>query len=345
MPEIKIIGHDKVKEYLICSQTKGLLNHAYLLIGPEGVGKRLLVDWFVSRLLCENNSACGYCQSCSSLNLSQSSDVLVIEKSPDKQDITINQIRAIKKFINLGSLTGNWRVVIIDGAHYLNQESSNALLKSLEEPVNKVIFFLLSSHPTALLPTIKSRCFIIQLGLVKKKEIENLLPKYLSPSQIRLIASLSGGRPGKALRLINNPEILNKSLECADLLLNFLKNNQYYLVVNYLESEFKEQTGDQSTNRQKAQQLILVWQSVVRDIIFQKLGLDDYIIYQTLKSNYEKLNKLRLLDMYLISKLLQRAQEKILNNANIRLTLEWICYNFLLFNKDTSFQGQLNNVK
>lgn len=160
------------------------LPHAILLRGRSGVGKTVLARAFAQALLCErrqpNGMACGQCEACGWFELGNHPDFRQVEpdalslinteageggertKEPSKQ-IRIEQVRALQDFLAVGSHRGGLRVTIIRPAEAMNVATANALLKSLEEPPAGVLFLLVSSQPTRLLPTIRSRCQAIDV--------------------------------------------------------------------------------------------------------------------------------------------------------------------------------------
>ena len=147
----------------------GRMHHAWLITGPEGVGKATLAYRFARRLLAGQPAE-------ESLRLDQAhpvfrrvaaashADLLTVERVYDdrrkrmKTQFAVDDIRRINGFMSLTPAEGGWRVAIIDGAEELNQASANALLKVLEEPPPGAILLLVCSAVGRLLPTIRSRC-------------------------------------------------------------------------------------------------------------------------------------------------------------------------------------------
>lgn len=323
----EFVGNKQVYNFLTNSWKNNALNHAYLLIGALGIGKYTLVKHFVKSLLCEQGKACGKCQSCLQVEAEQHPDVWLVKKESGKQDIAIEQVRQLQHFVSLGSLSGSWRVVIVDGAHFLNAESGNALLKSLEEPAANVVFFLLSAEPKKILPTIKSRCFVLQFGLVPAAEIKDFLTsKKISDKEALDLANLAGGRPGVAINLLNQPDELEQKISQAELFLSLLKVGGFTEVVKYFENQFKDSTSEASLNRQQALDLISVWRIMGRDLLCYKIGLNQFIRYQVLDSKLDLAEKLSLKVLWGVGKLLQEAESRLMSNSHTRLTLEWLAY-------------------
>ncbi|HPM08355.1 MAG TPA: AAA family ATPase [Candidatus Pacearchaeota archaeon] len=162
------------------------LSHAYLFYGNSKI-KEFALE-FVSKINCkgQGEKPCHNCQSCRDFDNKIFSDLKLIEplsqdsKGNQKKgnEILIDQIRDAQYFASLTSMNDCYKVVIIDYAHYLNQEAQNALLKILEEPNKRVIFILISEYPDILLETILSRCTKIFFPFLEQ-EITEQDKKYI----------------------------------------------------------------------------------------------------------------------------------------------------------------------
>ncbi len=137
-------------------------------------------------------------------------DLLTVERAYDekrkrmKTQIAVDDVRKINGFMSLTPAEGGWRVVIVDGAEELNQNSANALLKVLEEPPPRAVLLLVCSAAGRLLPTIRSRCRRLRLRPLADEPMTRLLSDYLptldADDRARLIA-LAEGSPGRAIML------------------------------------------------------------------------------------------------------------------------------------------------
>lgn len=157
------------------------LPHAFLIHGPEGIGKTAFAGSIAHSVLCESprdGDPCGQCSACTWLAAGTHPDLRVLEPEiPDSAEpeeqatsvkggahILIEQVRALSDFINISSHRGRAKVIIIRPAESLNVNAANALLKNLEEPPANVYFILISHRPHFLPATIRSRCRLIPLG-------------------------------------------------------------------------------------------------------------------------------------------------------------------------------------
>jgi DNA polymerase-3 subunit delta' len=209
----RLIGHDAAERAILDAFRGGRLHHAWLITGPEGVGKATLAYRFARRLLAGGAET---------LDLDPShlvfrrvaagthADLLTIEREWDekkkrlKKNIAAEAVRDIPGFLHLTPAEGGWRVVIVDGAEDMNAHSANALLKVLEEPPARAVLMLISATPGRLLPTIRSRCRMLALSPLADADMGRVLGTYLPdlPAAERAtLASLAEGAPGRALAL------------------------------------------------------------------------------------------------------------------------------------------------
>lgn len=187
--------------------------HAYLLHGPAGSGKQQLAENFARFLLCRQpvaDSACGKCSSCKLYQADSHPDLLRVEPEEEGKGILIGRIRELVGQIQQTPQQGGRLVVILQPAEAMTIESSNALLKSLEEPTASTIFILVSHQPGFLLPTIKSRCVLQACPLPAPAQALDWLGGQLSAldtDECRLLLTLAAGSPLKAVAFANDEVI------------------------------------------------------------------------------------------------------------------------------------------
>ncbi len=208
-----LIGHEAAEAAILDSLQGGRLHHAWLISGPEGVGKATLAYRFARRLLAGGSATLemGAGEAVfRRVAASTHADLLTIEREWDekkkrlKKQIAAETARQIPPFLHLTPAEGGWRVVILDGAEDLNPQSANALLKVLEEPPARAVLILVCSAPGRLLPTIRSRCRHLALAPLDNAQMERALALYLPavPQADRAaLAALTDGSPGRALAL------------------------------------------------------------------------------------------------------------------------------------------------
>jgi DNA polymerase-3 subunit delta' len=214
-----ILGQDWAVSHLKTAMLAGRLSHAYLFLGADGVGKATTAMALAAALNCdqpgEDGDACGVCPSCRRLAAGTHPDFLVISPPESKNQISIDQIRELRRLTEYPPLGGGWRVVLIKPAEALsaNIAAANALLKTLEEPPAQHLLVLTARGEADLLPTIVSRCHKLALAPLPTALIIRELQsrRGLSSSQAALVTALSGGSLGRALTL--NPEELVQQLD------------------------------------------------------------------------------------------------------------------------------------
>ncbi len=194
-----IIGHKRQQERLKALFKKDKIPHAFLFSGPESVGKRKVVFWFLKMINCEKErlSASCNCSSCCEIERSLHTDITEI--SSLKKEIQLEQIEEVIEKSYYKSAKARFKGIVINDAHLMNLYAQNSLLKVLEEPPEKTIIFLITSFKRILFSTVVSRAFEMKFSIVPKKEIEEKI-------EDREAVKLSLGRPGLAINYLNFPE-------------------------------------------------------------------------------------------------------------------------------------------
>jgi DNA polymerase III subunit delta' len=217
-----LLGHEAAERTVLDAMHHGRMHHAWLITGPEGIGKATLAFRFARRLLA------GKPGEASSLALDPAhpvfrrvvagghADLVTIERVVNektkrlKRDIAVDDVRKINGFMALTPAEGGWRVAIVDGAEDLNQASGNALLKILEEPPSRAILILVCSTPGRLPATIRSRCRRLALSPLADDVMARLLADYLpdhSQNDRDRLITLAEGSIGRALAMADEDGI------------------------------------------------------------------------------------------------------------------------------------------
>lgn len=144
------------------ARQSGRLPHALLLHGAQGLGKAMFARWLAQSLLCSSPNTelapCGTCASCKLVQAGTHPDFLFVTPEEDKQQISVDQVRAACDRLAMTSSRSGYRIAIIDPAQQMTVAAANSLLKTLEEPGERSLLILLSNQASTVLPTIRSRC-------------------------------------------------------------------------------------------------------------------------------------------------------------------------------------------
>lgn len=197
--------HQSSWDKIVAARSKNHLPHALILSGAEGTGKLDFAKQLVTSLLCSSpidNKACQNCQSCKTYQSGANPDFLNIELLESKQQISVDQVRQLSQFLSYTRSFNGYRVVLLNPAERMNQNSANSLLKSLEEPASNTVIVLVTTQLSRLLPTIKSRCQLITLPTPNKAQAIAWM-KEQSPdlSNADDLLSMAQGHPLTALEI------------------------------------------------------------------------------------------------------------------------------------------------
>lgn len=227
-----VYGHEWAVKLLQQHIASREVRHAYLFTGPAGVGRRTLALRFAQALNCPTPAApgqpCGVCRTCAQIERMQQTDLSVVQAEVEGGTLRVEQVRELQHSLSLRPYESAWRVAMLLRFQEANANAQNALLKTLEEAPAYVVLLLTADSAESLLPTVASRCEILRLRPLAVAELERLLQteRHLSAEEARLLAHLAGGRPGYALRLLAQPEILEQRREFLDDLIYLLGANR-----------------------------------------------------------------------------------------------------------------------
>lgn len=190
----------------------GDIHHAYLITGPQGVGRRTLALRLAQAVNCPQPVApgepCLTCRTCLQIERMQYPDLAVIQSEQRGAQLKVDQIRELQGSLALAPYEARFRVALLLHFEEANPYASNALLKTLEEPNPRVLLILTAESAELLLPTIVSRCAVLRLRPLPLEQVRlGLQARWGVPEdQARLLASISNGRPGYAVYLHQHPE-------------------------------------------------------------------------------------------------------------------------------------------
>lgn len=216
----------------IAAMIRGQAPHAILLVGPDGVGKTTLALDLAAGLLCEaeqERRPCRACGACQMVGKDAHPDLHRLGPVGPGRQVVIGgpeaKFRGVRDLIAeliLMPVQGGARVAIVEGADRMNEDAQSALLKTLEEPSAGVVIVLCADREALLLPTVRSRCARIRLGVVGARDIEAIVADHdlADPPLAARLGRLAGGRPGLALAYARAPDAVLIRAELSRILLD-----------------------------------------------------------------------------------------------------------------------------
>jgi DNA polymerase-3 subunit delta' len=313
-------GHDWAVEHLQKSMAHARVRHAYLILGPESVGKETLARAFAMALNCTNPDPslrpCGECSSCRRIQSGNHPDILYSVNDPTTGALKIEEIRSVNSRIALKPFESRYRVAIFRDFDHAQPRAQDALLKTLEEPPRHAVLILLGSSEETILSTITSRSQIIHLRPVAAQTVYDVLTgKYGADEETAaLLAHVSGGRIGWALHALHNPEVLEQREQQLNMLEEVLQSNR---AGRFALAE------SVSKDKQALFPLLELWLTYWRDAVLLSEGTGLSV------SNHDREHTLEQLTRYLRPEealaalnATQAALQTLRTNASPRLALE-----------------------
>ncbi len=319
MTNWNLLGHDWAVDMLKQHLLRGAARHAYLFSGPPGLGRRTLALRFAQALNCPQPIApgepCGTCRDCRQIEAGRHPDLSIVQAESEGGTLKVEGVREVRRLLALKPYQAKYRVALFLRFQEANDSASNALLKTLEEAPAHVVLMLTADTPEQLLPTIVSRCETLRLRPLKIEDVQGELERRgIESSQARLIAHISGGRPGYALRLAGDPALLEARQARLDDLQRLLSASRVE------KFEYAEKL---SRDKESMRQALLVWLSYWRDVLLCASGASAPI------ANLDRQAEIEALSGQLhLSRARQQAQnievsiERLERNVNPRLLAE-----------------------
>jgi len=301
-----LLGQGRAIVALQGAIARGAVVHAYLFAGPDGSGRATLARLFAQTLNCETPEAgvpvrlapCGDCRSCRKIARGTHPDVQIIglaaqeagaggggRKDAKHTSLSIDTIRALAADMSLRPMEGRWRVMIVEDAETMREEAANAFLKTLEEPPPFTVLILVVPDPGATLPTIRSRCQVVELRPVPRDELAGALIARggLAPAQAQALAALARGRAGWAIAAGERPEFLAERDAAVGAMLDLLDGPavELYPAVDRLVDRFKRGRRDEVRDDLDA------WLGLWRDLLLLRAGCEELV------SNVAQVERLR----------------------------------------------------
>jgi DNA polymerase-3 subunit delta' len=311
-----IRGHERAANLLQEHISRQQVRHAYLFCGPAGIGRRSLALRFAQALNCSQPPApglpCGTCRSCIETEKMQQADLSILQTEEGASFIKIEQIRNLQRQLSLSPYEATYRVALLLNFQEANANAQNALLKTLEEAPPKAILLLTADSPESLLPTIVSRCESLLLRPMPVSGLQTeLMQRGVAGDQADLLAHLAGGRLGYALRLNQDPTLLEQRkvwLEDLRRILPASIRARFTIVESYCKT------------KDNLRQVLQFWLNFWRDATVCAAGADIPLVNVDWREEIESLAaQVGLAGLTQVVTGLDQALGKLETNANLRL--------------------------
>ncbi len=315
-----ILGHAWAVDLLRQHVAQGTFRHAYLFTGPQGVGRRPLALRLAQALNCLQPAApgepCRLCRTCAQIEQMAHPDLAVVQAEQVGGTLKVDQIRDLQRSLSLAPYASPYRIALLLRFEEAHISAQNAFLKTLEEPPPRVVLLITAESAESLLPTVASRCEIIRLRPLSLEEVsQGLVQRWgLPPDQATLLAHLSGGRPGYALRLYQTPELVDEHRRWLEDHASLLRSNRAQ------RFEYAEMLA---RDREKLPAALRAWLTLWRDVLMQSLEAAVPL------TNLERAEEIAALAKQLgpqtarrVLAAIERANMQLEHNVNPRLALE-----------------------
>jgi DNA polymerase-3 subunit delta' len=261
MADWQILGNEWAVNLLSGQVARGESRHAYLFTGPAGIGRRTLALRLAQAINCSEppapGSYCGNCRACRGFARMQHPDLLIVQRQEGDREIKVGAIRELSRSLSRTPLEARYQVALLLNFDEASEEAANALLKTLEEPNPSVVIFLTAPDTDSLPETIASRCEVVRLRPMPIDALAAALGK--QTPQASLLAAMSGGRPGLARRLQEDPGAIEQRAE-------WLAACSRLLAASRVDRfAFAEKA---SKDRETLRAMLLVWLSFWRDVLW-----------------------------------------------------------------------------
>jgi len=319
-----ILGHERVKKILRKALQKKKIPNSMLFCGPEGVGKEEMAFMLAKAMNCERkrDDACETCASCRGINARNFPDVMVIQ--PEGNAIKIEQMRTLRKIAYLKPMTGKKRVFIVTEVEKMTEEAANSLLKVLEEPPLFSYVILVTHNSFLIIPTIKSRCQILNFPPVSREDIlKILMEKGYEEEKARVISRLVRGNLKQALDL-DWEEIQERREQAWKLLLSLINKENFALFLRNYAFSYK------ALVKEEWEKILEMLSSFCRDLVLLKEKSDvDLLMNPDYEEKIKKAGELVSLDWLIrCLKRIDTAIYGLNKNLNVNLLVSSFFANF-----------------
>ncbi len=315
-----MIGHEWAVDLLAEHVAKGRERHAYLITGPQGVGRKTLALRFAQSLNCTKppspGQPCLKCSTCKRMAAMQHPDLSLVQAEHEGEVLRIDQVRELQHSLSLAPYEARYRIALILRFEEANTSTANAMLKTLEEPPPQVVVILTAKSAESLLPTIVSRCEVLRLRPLSIEETSTGLQTLRSVpvEEADRLAHISDGRPGYALRLIEQPSLFEQRQSWLDELLRLLASSR---AERFAFARVSVENPDELRSE------LQVWLTFWRDVLITAAGITSALTNLDYATRIAQLaGEIGLQKAQFFVNAIESTMERIDRNVNPRLALE-----------------------
>ncbi|MDE1890744.1 MAG: DNA polymerase III subunit delta' [Planctomycetota bacterium] len=322
-----IFCHDRIIKLFQNAIINNRLAHAYIFAGQEGVGKTSVSKELAKAIFCKHSSldACDTCSDCQRISTDNFPDLFLILPEKNSRVIKIEQLKYLQDVLNVKPLESKYKMVIIQSADKMNEEASNCLLKTLEEPPSYAIIILIVTSLESVRETIRSRCQIIRFSPLSTTVIKDILVNQfqLDNKQAEQLAFISNGSIERATLLSDTDAVTKKSWLVNRVLKLEINDNLTFSKELFNEWRIQD-LAVLEEKRAQVKELIFSFLMYYRDLLICKQGDRNLPIYHinwrdTLVAKSQSLSEDVL---FRILNVIKTSLEYLDYNANITLLLE-----------------------
>jgi DNA polymerase III subunit delta' len=317
-----IAGNERARAFLSHAVRQDSPSHAYLFVGPAGVGKTATALAFAADLLATAGAPLGQALHPDLWVEDSDSEQVSIEtirrdgrtgrSTPDGSEVPGAPVQPLQAFLSLKGLLSDRRVAILARAERLRETAAAPLLKTIEEPPPGAVLILCAEASELLPATIRSRCQEVEFQRLSDTQLGDFLAGLGRELEPRVI-HLAGGCPGRALRLADDPEEATRRLQWSEALSGLAGGS--WLDVVSLGARFG--TSDTARNRLIAREALDIWEAQVRDLAVARAGAEGLVGDQS--TLWPALPLSELLELW---ESVREAADRVENNVNPRLAIE-----------------------
>ncbi|MBO4981885.1 MAG: DNA polymerase III subunit delta [Lachnospiraceae bacterium] len=314
-----IIGQEQIKEHLQNAVAAKKISHAYIINGEKSSGKEFIAKIFAMTLQCEKGgiNPCQECHSCKqALSGNQPDIIRVMHEKPGT--ISVDDIRAqVNNDVEIKPYSSPYKIYIINEAEKMTPQAQNAILKTLEEPPEYVVILLLTTNVNALLPTILSRCVLLNMKPVADEQVRKFLMEQEKVPDYKadVCVAFARGNIGKAKLLASSEDFENVKAEALSLL-RYVQDMELHEIVAAIKK-----IGDYKLEVSDYLDIIAIW---YRDVLLFKATSDvNHLIFKEEISNIRKVAQRSSYEgIEEVIEALEKAKRRLDANVNFELTME-----------------------